>query len=46
MIKEIFKKDINRKIEGVIKADILDDESVFNEVDEYVVTDELNKKFE
>ena len=46
MIKEIFKKDIDRKIEGVIKADILDDESVFNEVDEYVVTDELNKKFD
>lgn len=46
MIKEIFKKEIDRKIEGVIKADILDDESVFNEVDEYVVTDELNKKFD
>lgn len=46
MIKNIFKKEIDRKIEGVIKADILDDESVFNEVDEYVVTDELNKKFD
>lgn len=46
MIKEIFKKEIDRKIEGVIKADILDDDSVFNEVDEYVVTDELNKKFD
>jgi hypothetical protein len=46
MIRDIFKKDIGRKIEGVIKADILDDESVFNEVDEYVVTDELNKKFD
>jgi hypothetical protein len=46
MIKDIFKKEINRKIEGVIKADIIDDESVFNEVDEYVVTDELNKKFD
>ena len=46
MIKDIFKKDIARKIEGVIKADILDEESIFNEVDEYVVTDELNKKFD
>ena len=46
MIKDIFKKEIDRKIEGVIKADITDDESVFNEVDEYVVTDELNKKFD
>ena len=46
MIKDIFKKEIDRRIEGVIKADILDDESVFNEVDEYVVTKELNKKFD
>jgi len=46
MIKEIFKKDIDRKIEGVIKADILDDEAVFNEVDEYVVTKELNQKLD
>ena len=46
MIKDIFKKEIDRKIEGVIKADIIDDDSIFNEVDEYVVTDELNKKFD
>lgn len=46
MIKELFLKEIDRKIEGVIKADILDDESVFTEVDEYVVTDELNKKLD
>lgn len=44
MINDIFKKDINRAIEGVIKADSIDDESVFNEVDEYVVTNELNSK--
>lgn len=46
MIKDIFKKEIDRKIEGVIKADIIDDESVFNEVDEYVITDELTSKLE
>ena len=46
MIKDIFKKDIDRRIEGVIKADILDDDTVFNEVDEYVVTNELNEKFD
>jgi len=46
MIKDIFKKPIDRRIEGVIKADIIDDESVFNEVDEYVVTDELNRKLD
>jgi hypothetical protein len=46
MIKDIFKKDIDRRIEGVIKADILDDNAVFDEVDEYVVTKELNEKFD
>lgn len=46
MIKDIFKKEIDRKIEGVIKADVIDDESVFDEVDEYVVTDELITKLE
>lgn len=45
MICDIFKKDINRPIEGVIKADSINDESVFNEVDEYVVTNELGEKF-
>ncbi len=46
MIKDIFKKEIDRKIEGVIKADIVDDDSVWNEVDEYVVTEELVTKLE
>ena len=38
MIKDIFKKDIKRTIEGVIKADNLSDEAIFQEVDEYVIT--------
>lgn len=46
MIKNIFKKDINRTIEGVIKADNLNDESVFQEVDEYVITNDLSKKLD
>ena len=46
MIKELFRKDIHRTIEGVVKADNLSDEAVFQEVDEYVITDELSKKFE
>ena len=41
LIKNIFKKDIFRKIEGVIKADSLSDEQIFQEVDEYVITKEL-----
>lgn len=46
MIKDLFKKDIYRTIEGVIKADNLADEAVFQEVDEYVITNDLAKKFD
>jgi adenylylsulfate kinase-like enzyme len=46
VIRNIFKKDIKRTIEGVIKADNLSDESVFQEVDEYVITNELSKKLD
>ena len=46
MIRNIFKKDIKRPIEGVIKADNLSDESVFTEVDEYVITNDLSKKLD
>lgn len=40
-IKELFDKDIARKIEGVVKAS--DDEHIFDEVYEYVVTGEIQK---
>ena len=46
MIKDIFKKNINRDIQGVIKADLVDDNTVFDEVDEYVITDELTEKLD
>ena len=46
MIEKLFKKDIHRNIEGVIKADNLDDEAVFQEVGEYVITNDLNKKLD
>ena len=41
-LKDIFSQDINRPIETVIKAD--DQEHIFQEVDEYVVTREITKK--
>lgn len=41
-LKDIFKQDITRPIEGVIKAD--DDEHLLREVREYVFTDEVRKK--
>ena len=46
MIGQLFKKDIHRNIEGVIKADNLTDEAIFQEVDEYVITNDLNKKLD
>ncbi|MDR2344800.1 MAG: BREX system P-loop protein BrxC [Planctomycetaceae bacterium] len=42
-ISEIFQKDIDRHINGVIKADQLDDDSVWQELDEFVVTKELSE---
>ena len=46
MIKELFKRDIHRSIEGVIKADNLSNEAILQEVEEYVVTKELTEKFD
>ena len=40
-IKDLFQKDITRGINGVVKADQLDSESVWQELDEFVVTREL-----
>jgi hypothetical protein len=40
-IKELFQKDIRRKIEEVIKVDQADEDTVKNELDEYIVTDSI-----
>jgi Family of unknown function (DUF6079) len=44
-IAELFEKDIHRNINGVIKVGQQDRESVHQELDEYVVTRELDKHF-
>src|SRR5665647_1426176 len=44
LLGEIFEKDINRPIEGVIKAD--DIAHLSTEVDEYVLTNEAAKGLE
>jgi hypothetical protein len=43
MIKEMFQKDIERDIKGVIKVAQTDEKYIYQELDEYVVTKELNK---
>ena len=44
-IKNMFEKDIDRDIKGVIKVGQNDDENIYQELDEYVVTNELLKHF-
>ena len=43
LIKNLFERDIFRPINGVVKADELDDASVWQELDEFVVTRELDQ---
>ncbi len=43
IIKDMFYKEIDRDIKGVIKVGQADDENIFQELDEYVVTSELEK---
>lgn len=45
LIKDIFAKKIDRDIKGVIKVGQADDENVRQELEEYVVTRELQKHF-
>ena len=45
-IKNMFEKKIDRDIKGVIKVGQSDEENVYQELDEYVVTKELLKHAE
>ena len=42
-IQDLFSKDIFRAINGVVKAEQLDDQSVWQELDEFVITKELGR---
>lgn len=44
-IQDIFLKQLDRPINGVVKADQSDEATVFQELDEYVVTNELERHF-
>jgi hypothetical protein len=43
-LSQLFSKEVDRPIEGVIKAD--DDVALYLELDEYVITDEIAKRLE
>src|SRR3954464_12401206 len=42
LIKNLFQRDIFRPINGVVKADQLDDSSVWQELEEFLITQELD----
>ncbi len=44
-IEQIFAKPLKRDINGVVKAEQLDNDCVFIELDEYVMTTELDRHF-
>jgi hypothetical protein len=44
ILRDIFEKPVDRPIEGVIKAD--DDASLRIELEEYVLTNEIEKQIE
>jgi hypothetical protein len=45
-VKEIFKKDIFRNINGVVQAGQLDHDTIKNELEEYVMTEEVTEYFQ
>lgn len=46
IIRNLFEKDISRNINGVIQAGQVDEASIFEELTEYVVTDEIGEALE
>lgn len=45
-VGDLFRNDIARTIEEVVKVDVLDDAVVASEISEYVVTDRIRGEFE
>ncbi|MFZ4504508.1 MAG: BREX system P-loop protein BrxC [Methylovulum sp.] len=45
IIEDIFSKQLTRDINGVVKAEQIDNDSVYVELDEYVITQELERHF-
>lgn len=45
IVEDIFTKQLTRNINGVVKAEQMDNDSVYVELDEYVVTQEMDRHF-
>ncbi|MGL6105626.1 BREX system P-loop protein BrxC [Romboutsia sp.] len=46
ILRDMYNKEIDRDIKGVIKVGQDDNENIYQELDEYVLTEELNKHFD
>ncbi|MBN1165665.1 MAG: BREX system P-loop protein BrxC [Methanospirillaceae archaeon] len=45
LIRDILERDLNQKIAEIIKVNQADEETVFEEITEYVVTDNIRKQY-
>ncbi len=45
-IEEVFRRDINRRIEEVIKVELGDEATVITELEEYVATDRIQREMQ
>jgi hypothetical protein len=45
IIKDLLQRDLSKKIEGIVKVDQSDENSVFTELTEYVVTERIKEQY-
>jgi hypothetical protein len=45
LIKDVLKRDLSRKIEEIIQVDQADEQSVYEEITDYVVTDRMRDSY-
>lgn len=46
IIRDVLARDLNKKIEEIIQVDQIDDQSILNEIEEYVVTGSIKSQYE
>jgi hypothetical protein len=46
IIRDVIARDLNKKIEEIIQVDQIDDQSILNEIEEYVVTGSIKSQYE
>ena len=46
IIRDIIKRDLQKKIEEVIKVDQFDEDTVYSEITEYIATDKIKSHYQ